>query len=396
MLPATVTVVLVTPALSLGALAALMREDFSLSASEIGTIFALFFLCSALSASAGDRVGQRFSATSVVRAAVLCGALVCVVIATVQTKAVLVLGCLVAGAANGLAAPALSMLILWLVPAQRHGLAFGLRVAAAPGTTTLAALGAYGLVAAGWAWSAFYWFTAALGCGVAAALSAASARDPGVTVPGPKVAARSPLPGSLKLLALGGLLGAMASTVIAPFLLVGLIDMGHDAGGAAGLLAIGGWLVIGGRIVAGLASDRIPRPLAHIRTVAWMLLTCGAGMTVLAWEGSYASIVAATLVAMGLGWSWPGLLHHAVITTYPVGRARAASMMQTGTYLVSVIGPLGFGLTADLASFPAAWASSSALAMVSALFLLGGVRLVERRRPVVPPVPEGPVAPPVP
>ena len=157
LLPGAVSVVLVTPALSLGALAALMRADFSLGAGELGAMFALYFLCSAVSASAGGRFAARWSATRLVRAAVVCAALVCAVIALVPSKPVLIGGCVVAGAANGLAAPALNMLILWLIPSNRHGLAFGVRVAAAPGTSTLAALGAYAVASAGWHWPAFYW-----------------------------------------------------------------------------------------------------------------------------------------------------------------------------------------------------------------------------------------------
>jgi MFS family permease len=380
LLPGAVSVVLVTPALSLGALAALMRADFPLGAGELGAMFALYFLCSAVSASAGGRFAARWSATRLVRAAVVCAALVCAVIALVPSKPVLIGGCVVAGAANGLAAPALNMLILWLIPSNRHGLAFGVRVAAAPGTSTLAALGAYAVASAGWHWPAFYWGAALLGGAVAALLGRAGRRDPGVTVVADGGPSRGPAPASLRLLTAGGLLGATASTVLAPFLVISLVDRGADAGRAAGLLAIGGWLVIGGRIAAGVVSDRVPRPFAHVRAVAWMLLACGAGMAVLAWAGSDAAVVVATLVAMGFGWSWPGLLHHAVISTHPDSPTRATSLMQTGTYLGSVAGPLAFGLAADRWSFSVAWTGSAVMAGGAALSLIAGVRRIEHRR----------------
>jgi predicted MFS family arabinose efflux permease len=184
---------------------------------------------------------------------------------------------------------------------------------------------------------------------------------------------------SLRLLAVGGLLGATASTVLGPFLVISLVDRGEGAARAAGLLAVGGWLVIGGRIVAGVVSDKIPRPLAHVRAVAWMLLACGAGMAVLAWAGSAAAVVVGTLVAMGFGWSWPGLLHHAVIATHPNSPAQATSLMQTGTYLGSVAGPLAFGLAADRWSFSVAWSGAAVMALGSVLSLMVGVRRIERR-----------------
>ena len=379
LLPGAVTVVLVTPALSLGALAAVMRSDFALTATDLGTLFALFFVCSAICASAGDRVASRFPATTIVRTAVLSSSLVCALIALAHSKPVLLVGCLVAGSANGLAAPALNMLIFWLVPPARHGLAFGVRVAAAPATSTLAALAAFGLASVGWRWEWFYWGAAVLGCAVAVQVSRASQRDPGVSVIERSGPPRSRAPRSLRLLALGGLLGATASTVIAPFLVVSLVDRGQDASRAVTLLALGSWLAIGGRLGAGVISDWWPTPLNHIRGVALMLLACGAGMAVLSRDAADGTLVVAVLVAMGLGWCWPGLLHHAVITTHSSSPTRATSLMQTGTYLGSVAGPLVFGLTADRLSFSLAWTTSACIAAFAASALFAGVALLRRQ-----------------
>jgi len=61
------------------------------------------------------------------------------------------------------------------------------------------------------------------------------------------------------------------------------------------------------------------------------------------------------LIGFGLGWSWPGLLAFAVVRRHPEAPAAATSVTQTGVYAGASVGPLGFGLLATHAGYPAAW-----------------------------------------
>ena len=378
LLPGAVALVIVTPAMSVGALAALMRQDFPLSASEIGALVGLLFLCSAAATRLGERVASRYPATLVGLWAVLTGSAVCAGVALVHTKPILFAACFVVGVVNGLIAPSLNLLIMALVPRRQQGLAFGLRVAAPPATSTLAAVTASILVAHTWSWTVYFWLMAIVGIGVAGVMWRASARDPGPVPPSPRESGRSPARTSLTLLAVGGLLAAASSTVIGPFLVVSMVDQGHSTAAATTLLAIGGWLVIVSRVGIGFMSDRLGSPSHHLRLVALMLLACGAGMAVIGFDRSFAAAAVAAVVALGFGWSWPGLYHHSVISSFPESQARATSLVQSGTYFGSVLGPFAFGLVADHASYSTAWGMSAAAALAASCFLVLGVRLVRR------------------
>ncbi|MDT3444926.1 MFS transporter [Pseudofrankia sp. BMG5.37] len=376
MFPGIVAALTAIPVMALGPIAFAVRADIELSTADIGVAFSSFFLCSALFASAGGWLVVRFPASAVARVGTLCSAGVCVVLGVAEVKPLLLAACLVGGMVNGAVTPSLNILITRVVPDRRWGLAFGIKAAAAPAAASLAASGAYAAASSGFSWRHMYWMCAAAGVVVVAASrgldSGPPSRSP-VRVPRRRVRPRL----SLKILGAGGLLGSTGSSVLTPYLADGLIAQGEPPGRAAGLLAVSGWLAITARIIVGVFSDRSPDPLTHLRAAALLLLGGSIGMVGLATGGTFPVLLVATLVAFGLGWAWPGLVHHAALATHPENPAGATSYMQTGTFLGALLGPLGFGFVAAHGSFTLAWSISAASALLACGFMLATVRQLE-------------------
>lgn len=168
--------------------------------------------------------------------------------------------------------------------------------------------------------------------------------------------------------------------LIPPFIVDGLIDQGIVASTAAGLLAIGSVTGILARVTVGRLSDFWPRPLKHLRVVEGMMLVAAASMLVLAFSSSRPWLTVATILTFGVGWSWPGLLHHAVLTTHPDSPGRATGAMQMGTYLGAVLGPGIFGVLVDQVSFEVAWAVAVGITVGGVVLLHLGTSLMRRRR----------------
>lgn len=373
LLPAGIATLLVTPAMTLGAFAPLMTGDLVLSPTDIGGLFALFFVGSAAGARASGRVARRYGATTVVTWCLVWATCGCALMAVWSSVSALAVGGVVGGLVNGIAAAAINLVILGSVPKRRHGLAFGLRFAAPPTMATLAATAAYMVSAWGWSWASFYWLCAAAGPVLILLLRGLRVRAIDLDPVSSTNSGRNSM--TLTVLAAAGLVSSMATTAIGPFLLTSLVVAGQTPATSAMVVALGGWTAIVGRVLAGFVSDRVPRPTSHLLFVAAMLSVCAGAMVTLARVSVNAAVICAALVVMAFGWTWPGLLHHAVIALHREAPERASSAMQSSTYLGAVLGPYLFGVTVDSASFAAGWAMSGALAAVAAAALVVGVRL---------------------
>jgi MFS family permease len=112
-----------------------------------------------------------------------------------------------------------------------------------------------------------------------------------------------------------------------------------------------------------------------------MLVAGAVSMGVFALGGTFLLLLPATILAFGLGWSWPGMLQHAALATHTHNAAGATSYMQTGTFLGALLGPLCFGLVAQHGSFAAAWCISAMSALLGAVFMMATVRELRRHQP---------------
>jgi predicted MFS family arabinose efflux permease len=132
---------------------------------------------------------------------------------------------------------------------------------------------------------------------------------------------------------------------------------------------LAGWFGILSRVVVGALSDRVPDPLVHLRVSALLLVVLSVSMIFLAFGRGAFLLVGATLMALGLGLAWPGLLLFAALATHQSFASTAAGQMQFGQHSGAVLGPLCFGFVVSHNSFSAAWLTS-AVTLMSASFLL--------------------------
>ena len=377
--PASVTLIATLPVLALGSIAFGIRSDIELSTADIGLAFSSFFFCSAAFASVGGWLAVRYRTSSVARAGTLCTSALFVCLGAAPNRPVFLLLCLGAGVVNGALTPSLNLLITKIMPMRRWGLAFGLKAASAPAAAIFAALGAYCVAELGVDWRSLFWFSAFAGA-LLFMLSRRLGADEVVTSRRAQRVRVRPQR-SLVILGFGGLCGSIGTSVLTPFLVEGFIDTGETPGRAAILLAVGGWVGIVSRIAAGALSDVWREPLGHLRATSTMLVAGSLSMVVFAVGGPFGILLPATLVAFGLGWSWPGLFQHAAMATHANNAATATSYMQTGTFLGALLGPLCFGLVAQHVSFSAAWFICATSALLGAACMMATVRELKRHQP---------------
>lgn len=155
----------------------------------------------------------------------------------------------------------------------------------------------------------------------------------------------------------------LARGVLSPFLLEGLVARGQPPEWAAVVVSIGGWLGIVSRVLVGIFSDRVLNLLTHVSTSGSTLAIGAIGMICIGVERGDQMLLFASMLAFGVGWTWPGLLHYAVLTTHADRPEHAARAAQTATFVGAIAGPLGFGLLADRVSTSIAWLVSSAIVL---------------------------------
>jgi cyanate permease len=199
-------------------------------------------------------------------------------------------------------------------------------------------------------------------------------REPGSAAPGERAT------GALSVIGLAAGLGAGAATALGIFLVAAAVDRGVGAGLAGLTLTMGSVVGLTLRLVNGWLADR--RSGGHIAVVAGSLMLGAVGLLLLAAPGPLA-LVAGTVLAFGLGWSWPGLLQFAVVRLYPEAPAAATSIVQVGVYGGGFVGPIAFGFIAAHASFPVAWLAGAAAMLLAGLLMVLGRRMLVAHREAV-------------
>ena len=387
----SVTTTGVLPTFLLGALAVQIRTDLELGPAEIGMAAATLFAVAGVLARPLSRVVQRIGAR---RGMVLSALLAAVALAGVGSAGsfwMLVLSLGVGGVANAVAQPSANLSISRGITTQRLGLAFGIKQSSIPAASLFGGLAVPAIALVyGWRWA---FLIGALGA-VALAIWAlrSNARE---TTPAPaseNAPDRGTPRGGLWVLTLGAGLAAAAATSIGVFLVDSAVQSGTSPG-AAGLLFAGAALVgLVIRVVLGAAMDAFPSRSPYV-LISNLLLVGTVGYTLLA-IGTPAVFVVGALLAYTGGWTWPGLLHFAVVRDNRRGAASATGIVQTGLSLGSALGPFSFGILVEATSYQAAWLAAGVVAIAAALTFRIGRRMIRHSRrlarsaaPVVPSIP---------
>ena len=356
----------VLPGFLTGALGGSIGDELGFGDTGLGVALAAAYSLAAVgSVHAGelsDRIGARrslliamgFSFAGFIGIALLGRSLLTLIVFLV-----------VAGAGHTLSGPATKVLVARHVPLSRHGLAFGMQMAAIPFAALLAgsAVPAFGETI-GWRWA----------FGVAAALPLVGA----ALLPRAQPAASGTVQprrgfghvglGPLFVLGAAAVLASAAATTTATFYIVSADDLGFDAGTAGILLSATSAAVILVRVVFGAIADRFDK--GHLNAVTALLATSSIGYLLMA-PGTKWLFAVGALVALVFGWSWPGLMVFALVRAYPDAPGLVSAFVVGGMNLGSVLGPLGFGLLSDATSAPTAfgvitfWTAGAALACVA-------------------------------
>ncbi len=354
------------PVFLVGGLAVQIRSDLGLTETQLGAAVTLTFVVGGLSASLGGRLSDRMGA----RASVLTGA----ALASLALVGISLLGSSwgtlavflgVAGTSFAFVDPGLAIVITRTMPADRHGLAFGLKEAAIPTATLFAGLAVPAVaLTLGWRW-AF-----AVGVIPLAGLLAFLPRlelGP-VRLPGPNP--EWPLPPARRAVvavAVAAALGSAASAGIGVFLTESAVAMGLRPGPAGLLLAAGSIGGIVTRVYTGMRADRNGGP--QVGFIAGMLATGALSMATVA-VGPTPLLVVGTLGAFAGGWGWSGLFFLSLVRATPATPGAAAGIGLTGLAFGNALGPLAFGATAQALSFRSAWAGAALLAALGAALML--------------------------
>jgi MFS family permease len=361
-----VTVLVIFPLLLTGALSVQMQGDIGFSTAELGLVLTAFPLAGAMTSVLCGRFVRRLGGQPSMRVAVLGSGITMLAIGIAAHSPVhLIIGLAVAGFANALSQPAVNLFLATAVPLQRQGFAFGIRQAALPMSALLGGL-AVPVVAltVGWRWA----FIGAAALAIPVAITA--------PLVGPMETARRRgesgsfrrVPIMIFAVAMG--VGFAAHTTLATFTVPAAVEAGIAPGLAGLLLSFGSGLSIVSRLLVGHMADR--RVRGHLRVVIAMLCFGAAGYALLA-LGTALTIVIGTVLAFGLAWAWIGLFLYAVIREYRGSTVRVTGILQTGGLLGAAVGPMAFGLVADVGGFPAAWLGSGlATFLAAALMLVAG------------------------
>lgn len=373
--------VVVLPNIMLGALAVLVRRDLRFGEAALGAVFAVFAVAATATSAPGGRLSDRIGAarTMTVGAGLSAVALAGIALSA-RSWTTLAAWMVIGGIGNGLAQPASNGVLSAVVNPARQGVAFGVKQAAIPLAAVLSglALPLVGLVV-GWRWA----FAAGALLAVAVAVivpraGAAVRRRP----PAERVAvdgeSRVPL-GPLLLITAAVWMASMTANAVGAFYVESAVAGGVTVARAGIWLVFGGVCGIAARTAWGWLADR--RDGRHLVFVAALMMSGAGGPALLALRPAGGVVLAAaTMLAYGAAWGWPGLFNYAIVRQSRSAPAAATGITQTGVFAGVLVGPPLFGILVETRSYAVAWSVFGVISLLGAgLLILGRRRLLHAR-----------------
>jgi predicted MFS family arabinose efflux permease len=111
-----------------------------------------------------------------------------------------------------------------------------------------------------------------------------------------------------------------------------------------------------------------------------MMVVGTVGFILLAQSRGVALFAFATLLAFAAGWGWPGLFQLTVTRQNSEAPAAATGITQTGAFVGSAIGPLGFGWLVEQFSYTVAWRAAASGLLVGSLVMVASRRSLMAER----------------
>jgi len=367
------------PAFLVGSLASFMRQEFSLTPTQLGAAVTTFFIASAITVIPGGRFSERVGARRSILLSCAASGAASLAVALGATSVRSLGVCLaVGGAANGILQPACNLALARGVRLSRLGLAFGIKQSAIPTATLIAgaAVPLLGLTV-GWRWAFVGVAAVVVGLGWAlppelAGPSAAAARKPRGSREGD-----APLR-TLVVLGFATGCGAAVANSLAAFYVSSAVAAGIEIGTAGLLLVIGSVAVIIVRVTIGWLVDR--RQIDYLPLVTRLMLAGSVGFLWLSIASGFLPILGATLIVFMAGWGWPGLFNLAIVRLNPNAPGAATALTQAGVFVGGMIGPIMFGSIVTASDYGTAWLLGFGLTLLGAGAMALGQRSVTRGR----------------
>ncbi|MDJ0923205.1 MAG: MFS transporter [Acidimicrobiia bacterium] len=364
------TAVGMLPGFLIAASAVQLRADIDFSLTGLGILIGVFFGVAAVVSPPMGRLSERVGWAAALRLAALLAALSLGGVGWLADSylglaAFLVIG----GVASSLGQIASNLTVARCVHPARQGFVFGLRHASVPVAALLAGLAVPTItVSIGWEWG--FRLGAALALVAAASIPRREARyvvNPAPLRPnGDRARPSTPL-SLLLVLAVAVGLGTGGGDTLGSFIVSYSVDIGVAESTAGLLLALGSFVGLSARVLAGFFIDRSQK--ADLTAVAAMIATGAVGMVLLNLGGT-AGLYGGSLLAFAAAWGWAGLFTFAVVRDNPNAPAAATGVTQLGKYVGAAAGPPVFGWIADTFSFTAAWWFSTTVLLVAATLIL--------------------------
>lgn len=369
------------PALLTGALGVQLRQDLGFGVAGLGAAVAVYSGAATLGAGAlgevADRIGWRRAlrlASLLVVGSLLGTALVA------GSWPVLALFLALGGLGHATGLPAGNLAIAATVRHDRRAMVLGLRQAGVPAAGLLAGLSVPLLATTlGWRWA----YIAGL-CAPLLVLVLVAGRDE--TAP-TRSGAASPVrqgwsrlgfhkPEAAFAVFLGApFIGAGLVNATTTFVVTSLVEFGFSIGIAGLCFTLGNLVGMLTRALAGIAVSR--RRSEGFVPLAMMLIVGAGGFVLLAIGRDGSSLLGVVLVFAGAT-GWPGLSHFIAVSRNPDRVGAASGLMMTGAFLGGTLGPLGFGLLAEMTSLGVSWTVCAALSALAGILVLTSCRLYRR------------------
>jgi len=351
------------PVFLLGATAPFVRAELNLSQAQLGITVSCFWLTMALGGIAGGRMSQRLGATRATRIGVGASMFAMAGAALAPHWLVLAAFMALAGVANSLTQPAVDLALFAGVSRKRLSMAFGIKQTALPGAALVSGL-VVPLLASSVGWRPA--FLVGIVVGIPAMVLIPHLVYRHVDSAGRASDANKRLAG-IAGFAFAFAIAMMAVSATGAFYVESAVSHGITPEAAGLFLAAGSACGIVGRFVFAWKLGVIQRPLVAASTI---MMIGGCGVLCFAFLTSGWPLVLVTMVALGAGWGWNGLLTFAVVTIFPEAPARASGYIVLGAAAGGVVGPTAFGLIAQNLGFSVGWAAASCCFLVSATILL--------------------------
>lgn len=366
LLAVAATVVTAFPTFLLSALFVLIAADLDAPVWTLGAMTTCFWVANALAAPAAAAVARAIGVLGL--SAVAIGAAATSLLgsglfaATWQWMAV---WAAVGGVGNALGHPASNQLLIQTMPERRMAAAYGLKQGAAPLASVIAGLAVPGIaLTIGWRWAFLCGAVLAMLLVMAVPRLGSSSRlrtDHNAVRPRRFPPGRSV---SLFTIAAVNLLAAGAATATVAYAVTGAVHRGLSPATSGVLLTAAS--LIGGvcRVLVGALADRgIGGTLPAIAAIQ---LVSAAGTLLMAWPAQW-TFIAGLAAAVGVGWSWPGLMHYVVARMAPDAAVSATGTLSLGMAVGNAAVPLIIGVTYNPEHDTGTWLILTALMVAAAV-----------------------------